>query len=73
MRPLFSPDADLPALRARLEQWDRMGRYMDRGFTRQDSQISSIYRSIARKTAAKLATKARDHSAAFPNIVIQNN
>ena len=38
-----------------------------------DSQISSIYRSIARRTAAKLATKARDHSAAFPNIVIQNN
>ena len=38
----------------------------------QDSQISSIYRSIARKTAAKLATKARDHSSAFPNIVIQN-
>lgn len=39
----------------------------------EDSQISSIYRSIARKTAAKLATKARDHSAAFPNIVVQNN
>jgi ATP-binding protein involved in chromosome partitioning len=38
-----------------------------------DSQIASIYRDIARKTAAKLATKARDHSAAFPNIVIQNN
>jgi len=38
-----------------------------------DSQVSSIYRSIARKTAAKLATKARDHSAAFPNIVIHNN
>ncbi len=38
-----------------------------------DSQISSIYRSIARKAAARLATKARDHSAAFPNIVIQNN
>ncbi|MEM7564558.1 MAG: iron-sulfur cluster carrier protein ApbC [Pseudomonadota bacterium] len=37
-----------------------------------DSQISSIYRSIARKTAARLATKARDHSAAFPNIVVQN-
>jgi ATP-binding protein involved in chromosome partitioning len=37
-----------------------------------DSQISSIYRSIARKTAARLATKARDHSSAFPNIVIQN-
>jgi len=39
----------------------------------EDSQISSIYRQIARKTAAKLATKARDHSASFPNIVIQNN
>ena len=38
-----------------------------------DHQISSIYRGIARKTAARLATKARDHSAAFPNIVIQNN
>ena len=39
----------------------------------QDSQVSAIYRVIARKTAARLATKARDHSAAFPNIVIQNN
>ncbi len=39
----------------------------------QDSQISAIYRDIARKTAARLATKARDHSSAFPNIVIQNN
>ena len=39
----------------------------------QDSQISDIYRAIARKTAAKLATKAKDHSAAFPSIVIQNN
>jgi ATP-binding protein involved in chromosome partitioning len=38
-----------------------------------DSQISAIYRSIARKTAAKLATKAKDHSAAFPSIVIENN
>ena len=38
----------------------------------EDSQISSIYRGIARKTAAKLATKARDHSAAFPNIVVSN-
>ena len=37
------------------------------------SQIASIYRAIARKTAAKLATKAKDHSAAFPSIVIQNN
>jgi len=39
----------------------------------EDSQISDIYRAIARKTAAKLATKAKDHSAAFPSIVIQNN
>lgn len=39
----------------------------------EDSQISAIYRQIARKTAAKLATKAKDHSAAFPSIVIQNN
>jgi len=39
----------------------------------EDSQISAIYRAIARKTAAKLATKAKDHSAAFPSIVIQNN
>jgi ATP-binding protein involved in chromosome partitioning len=38
-----------------------------------DSQISSIYRAIARKTAAKLATRAKDHSAAFPSIVIENN
>ncbi len=38
-----------------------------------DSKVSEIYREIARKTAAKLATKARDHSAAFPSIVIQNN
>ena len=38
----------------------------------QDSQISTIYRGIARKTAAKLATQARDHSAAFPSIVVSN-
>ncbi len=39
----------------------------------QDSQISGIYRAIARKTAAKLSTLAKDHSAAFPSIVIQND
>ena len=48
----------------------------DRGYSTvaamQDSQISAIYRSIARKTAARLANKGRDHSSAFPNIVIQN-
>jgi len=38
-----------------------------------DSQISAIYRDIARKTAAKLAIRAKDHSAAFPSIVIENN
>lgn len=38
-----------------------------------ESQISDIYRDIARKTAAKLATRAQDHTAAFPSIVIQNN
>lgn len=38
-----------------------------------DSQVSHMYREIARKTAARLAIKARDHSAAFPSIVIQNN
>ncbi len=39
----------------------------------EDSQVSQIYRAIARKAAARLATRARDHSAAFPNIVIQND
>jgi len=38
-----------------------------------ESRVSEIYREIARKTAAKLATKAKDHSAAFPSIVIENN
>ena len=38
-----------------------------------DSKVTSIYREIARKTAARLAIKAKDHSAAFPSIVIQNN
>ena len=39
----------------------------------QDSKISDIYRDIARKTAARLATQAKDHSAVFPDIVIQND
>ncbi len=38
-----------------------------------ESRIAEIYRDIARKTAAKLATKAKDYSAKFPKIVIQNN
>ena len=38
-----------------------------------DSKASQIYREIARRTAAKLSLKAKDYSAKFPNIVIQNN
>ncbi len=38
-----------------------------------DSKISEIYRDIARRTAAKLSLKAKDYTAKFPNIVIQNN
>ena len=34
---------------------------------------SLLYRDIARRTAAKLSLKAKDYSAKFPNIVIQNN
>jgi ATP-binding protein involved in chromosome partitioning len=38
-----------------------------------DGRISQIYREIARRVAAKLALSAKDHSAKFPTIVIQNN
>ncbi|MDT8452696.1 MAG: iron-sulfur cluster carrier protein ApbC [Gammaproteobacteria bacterium] len=38
-----------------------------------DGPASLIYREIARRTAAKLSLKAKDFSAKFPNIVIQNN
>jgi ATP-binding protein involved in chromosome partitioning len=38
-----------------------------------DGRIAQIYREIARRTAAKLSQKARDHAAKFPQIVIQNN
>jgi ATP-binding protein involved in chromosome partitioning len=37
-----------------------------------DGRAATIYREIARKMAAKLALKAKDFSARFPNIVIQN-
>ena len=37
-----------------------------------DSQITGIYRQIARTTAIKLSEKALDYSSKFPNIVIQN-
>lgn len=35
-------------------------------------RVSEIYKDIARKVAVKIAQQARDHSAKFPNIVIQN-
>ena len=38
-----------------------------------NSPASLIYREIARRTAAKLSLRAKDYSAKFPNIVIQNN
>ena len=38
-----------------------------------NSKASEIYRDIARRTAAKLSLKAKDYTAKFPNIVIQNN
>lgn len=37
-----------------------------------DGQAAAIYRSIARKIAAKLALRGKDYSRKFPNIVIQN-
>ena len=37
-----------------------------------DGPATAAYREIARKTAAKLALRAKDYSAKFPNIVIQN-
>lgn len=37
-----------------------------------DSRIAEIYREIARKVAVRIADKAKDLSARFPNIVIQN-
>ena len=38
-----------------------------------DGAVATIYRDIARRVAAKLSQKTKDHSSAFPNIVIQNN
>jgi ATP-binding protein involved in chromosome partitioning len=37
-----------------------------------DSRSAQIYKEIARKVAARIADLAKDHSAAFPKIVIQN-
>ncbi len=38
-----------------------------------EGKVAAIYRDIARRVAAKLSQKTKDHSSAFPNIVIQNN
>ncbi len=38
-----------------------------------EGRITEIYCDIARRVTAKLAMKAKDFSASFPNIVIQNN
>lgn len=38
-----------------------------------DGAIAEAYKSIARKAAGKLANRKKDFSAAFPNIVIQQN
>ncbi|WP_300451114.1 iron-sulfur cluster carrier protein ApbC [Accumulibacter sp.] len=37
-----------------------------------DSRAAEIYRNIARRLAVKVAERARDMSAKFPNIVVQN-
>jgi ATP-binding protein involved in chromosome partitioning len=37
-----------------------------------DSRSAQIYKEIARKVAARISELAKDHSAAFPKIVIQN-
>ncbi len=37
-----------------------------------ESRIADIYRGIARRVAVKIGESAVDHSAKFPNIVIQN-
>jgi len=35
-----------------------------------DGEIAAIYRTVARKIAVKIAEKAKDYSAKFPNITI---
>jgi ATP-binding protein involved in chromosome partitioning len=38
-----------------------------------DGAIAEVYRGIARRTAAKLASQKKDYSAKFPSIVIQDS
>jgi ATP-binding protein involved in chromosome partitioning len=35
-------------------------------------RVTEIYKGIARRIAVKIAEQAKDHSAKFPSIVIQN-
>ena len=37
-----------------------------------DSRAAEIYRAIARRVAVKVAERAKDMSAKFPNIVVQS-
>ena len=37
-----------------------------------DGRVAEIYKGIARRIAVKIAEQAKDHSAKFPSIVIQN-
>jgi ATP-binding protein involved in chromosome partitioning len=37
-----------------------------------ESEVALEFRDIARRVAAKIAMRARDYSAKFPKIVIQN-
>jgi ATP-binding protein involved in chromosome partitioning len=37
-----------------------------------DGRVTEIYKGIARRIAVKIAEQAKDHSAKFPSIVIQN-
>ena len=71
------PAVQLGACRSIIENSSKIREQADSGnptvAAMPDSRVAEIYREIARKTAAKLATKAKDHSAAFPSIVIQNN
>jgi ATP-binding protein involved in chromosome partitioning len=38
-----------------------------------DGALAEVYRGIARRTSAKLASQKKDYSAKFPSIVIQNS
>jgi len=37
-----------------------------------DSPLAATYRAISRRAAAKLSLRAKDYSASFPRIVVEN-